>query len=53
MRHLTRLEQLTTHLEILREQRRLLDNYIKQEEKEREEELQKVKRLEKSKGEQE
>lgn len=34
MRHLTRLEQLEYRIEFLREQRRLLDDFIKQTESE-------------------
>lgn len=44
MRHLTRLEQLEYRIEFLREQRRLLDDFIKQTESELKVEREKVKK---------
>lgn len=46
MRHLTRLEQLEYQIEFLREQRRLLDDFIKQTENELKVEREKVKKKE-------
>ena len=46
MRHLTRLEQLEYRIEFLKEQRRLIDEFIKLTENELEEEKEKVKKKE-------